>query len=110
MGIFPFRSEIGIRMTDTPAKSVPIIDAPHAPFVYYEGAAALGFSVGVVNITLAANRTWIGEDGAVNEQVVTAYLRGSIPAALSLRAAIDAALLLAQAPAEQNAESSEAKN
>jgi hypothetical protein len=42
----------------------------------------------VVNLTLAANRTWIGQDGAiVNEQVVVA--------ALSLRDSLDKAMLLA---------------
>jgi hypothetical protein len=55
-----------------------------------------GFTNGVINITLSANRTYAGPEGAVvNEQVVVAYLRGNIPAALSLRQAIDNALLLA---------------
>ena len=57
---------------------------------------------GVINITLSANRTYAGPDGAVvNEQVVIAYLQGNIPAALSLRQAIDNALLLA-APTGQD--------
>ena len=89
-------------MTDNPGphaekvSAVPISDAPHAPFIFYEHAPAFGFTNGVVNITLSANRTYGGLDGAiVNEQVVVAYLRGNIPAALSLRKAIDAALLIA---------------
>ena len=36
----------------------------------------------------------------MNDQVVTAYLRGNIPAAISLRDAIDKALLLA-APTQE---------
>ena len=56
----------------------------------------MGFTNGVVNITLSANRTYAAPDGAiVNEQIVVAYLRGNAPAALSLRQAIDNALLLA---------------
>ena len=73
----------------------PVSDTPHAPFIFYELAPAFGFTNGVVNITLSANRTWAGPNGIVNEQVVVAYLRGNIPATLSLRQAIDNALLLA---------------
>jgi len=73
----------------------PVTDKPHAPFVFFESAPATGFTNGVVNITLAANRTWIEDGKAMNEQVVVAYLRGNIQAALSLRQAIDNALMLA---------------
>jgi hypothetical protein len=73
---------------------LPVSDTPHAPFIFYEVAPAFGFTNGVVNITLSANRTWVGPNGAMNEQVVVAYLRGNIQAALSLRQAIDSALLL----------------
>jgi hypothetical protein len=80
--------------------TVPISDTPHAPFIFYEAAPAFGFTNGVVNITLSANRTFAGPNGIINEQVVVAYLRGNVQAALSLRAAIDNALLLA-APARE---------
>ncbi len=73
----------------------PVHDKPHAPFVFFESAPAAGFTNGVINVTLAANRTWIDDGKAVNEQVVVAYLRGNIQAALSLRQAIDNALILA---------------
>jgi hypothetical protein len=79
---------------------IPVSDAPHAPFIFYELAPAFGFTNGVVNITLSANRTWTGPNGVMNDQVVVAYLRGNIPAALSLRHAIDNALLLA-APTQE---------
>jgi|SRR6516165_11411799 len=89
-------------MTDNPnppaekVTAVPISDTPHAPFIFFENAPAFGFTNGVISITLSANRTYVGPDGAVvNEQTVVAYLRGNIPAALSLRQAIDNALLLA---------------
>jgi hypothetical protein len=73
---------------------IPVSDTPHAPFIFYEGAAAFGFANGVVNLTLAASRTYIGPDGVVTDQVVVAYLRGNVQAALNLRATIDQALLL----------------
>ena len=95
-------------MTDNPhpraekVTAIPISDAPHASFIYFENAPAYGFANGVVNITLSANRTYAGPDGAaVNEQVVVAYLRGNIPAALALRKAIDKALLLAAPTAQK---------
>jgi hypothetical protein len=75
---------------------IPVSDTAHAPFVFYENAPAFGVTNGVVNITLSANRTWIGPNNTVmNEQVVVAYLRGNILAAKGLRDTIDKALLLA---------------
>jgi hypothetical protein len=89
-------------MTDNPetrpknVPAIPVSDTPHAPFIFYEMAPAFGFTNGVVNITLSAHRTYAGPDGAVvNEQVVVAYLRGNVPATVSLRQALDRALLLA---------------
>ena len=82
---------------------IPVSDTPHAPFIFYEGAIAFGFTNGVINLTLNANRTWAGVDGAVvNDQVVVAYLRGNVQAAVSLRQALDSALLLA-APTPEGA-------
>jgi len=73
-----------------------IRDAPHAPFIYFEVAPAFGLTHGVINLTLSAHRTLMQPDGKVTtEQVVVAYLRGSVQAARSLRQAIDNALLLA---------------
>jgi len=86
------------------APVIPVY-ALHAPTIFYEWAPAFGFTNGVVNLTLAANRTWIGQDGAVaNEQVVVAHLRGNVQAALSLRDSLDKALLLAGANAGRQAE------
>jgi hypothetical protein len=79
----------------------PVSDTPHAPFIFYEGAPAFGHTNGVINLTLSASRTCVGPDGAVkNDLVVVAYLRGNLQAALSLREAIDKALLLS-APTTQ---------
>jgi hypothetical protein len=81
----------------------PVSDTPHAPFIFYELAPTFGFTNGVVNITLSANRTWVGQDGVVNNQVVVAHLRGNVLAARSLRQAIDNALLLAAPTTESKA-------
>jgi hypothetical protein len=97
----PAKPDEGAVMTNDPnrppreAGVVPIVDAPHAPFVFYEGAPAFGYTNGVVNITLSANRTIVGPNGGViNEQVVVAYLRGNLQAARNLREAIDKAILM----------------
>jgi hypothetical protein len=79
---------------------VHVSDVPHAPFIFYEFVPGFGFTNGVVNITLSAHRTFAGPNGIVTEQVVVAYLRGNVQAALSLRQALDSALLLATPPAE----------
>ena len=69
---------------------------------FYEGAPAFGFTNGVVNITLSANRTTVGPNGvAINEQFVVAYLRGNLLAAQSLQDAIDKAILLGTAKGDQ---------
>src|SRR5689334_21083913 len=85
-----FHSPPGAVMTenpDRPAKSVAAVtigDVPHAPFVFFEHAPVFGFTNGVISITLTTNRNYAGPDGAVvNEQIVVAYLRGNIPAALN---------------------------
>ena len=80
---------------------IPLSDTLQAPFIFYEKAPAFVFADGVINVTLSAHRTLVGKDGVVTtEQVVVAYLRGTVPAALSLRQAIDKALLLA-APTQE---------
>jgi hypothetical protein len=83
------------------AVAIPVSDTPHAPFIFYEGAPAFGHTNGVINLTLSASRTCIGPDGATkNDLVVVVYLRGNLQAALSLREAIDKALVLS-APTTQ---------
>jgi hypothetical protein len=88
-------------MADEPKPvTAPTIDTPHAPFLFFETASTFGFMNGVVNVTLSASRSWVGTAGVENDLVVVAYLRGNVPAMLSLRHAIDQALLLA-APAHE---------
>jgi hypothetical protein len=83
---------------------IPISDIPHAPFIFYEAAPVAGHINGVINITLSASRTYIGPDGTPKtDHVVVAYLRGNVQAAVSLREAINNALLLAAPTAEGKA-------
>ena len=68
----------------------------HAPFLYFEDATVSGHTNGVIGITLEASRMIAADQGQVHkERVIVAHLRMNIPAALSLKRAIDAALLLA---------------
>jgi hypothetical protein len=82
------------------AVGMPASDVPHAPVLYFENTISFGFHNGVVSLTLTTSRDWISEDGTlVSEQVVVAHLRSAVPAAASLRSALDKALLLAAPPA-----------
>ena len=83
---------------------IPINDTPHAPFIFYEGAPVASHINGVINITLSASRAYIGPDGAPRtDHVVVAYLGGNVQAAVSLREAINNALLLAAPTTEGKA-------
>jgi hypothetical protein len=85
---------------DTLSKNFPAADLPHAPYVYFEPAVAFGFNSGVANVSLAAERIWIADDGECKiDRTIVAYLRANIPAMRALRDAIDKSLLLA-APSE----------
>jgi hypothetical protein len=83
---------------------IPVNDVSHAPFIFYEAAPVSGHMNGIINLTLSATRTYLGSDGTPkNDLVVVAYLRGNIQAAVSLRAAISNALLLAAPTTEGKA-------
>ena len=74
----------------------------HAPFLYFEHAPNMGYLNGVIQITIEALRfTTMAPDNITRERVTVAHLRMNVPAAQSLKAAIEAALLLANpAPTE----------
>jgi hypothetical protein len=68
----------------------------HAPFLYFEHAPNFGHLNGVIQITLEAQRfTTQSANNIVRERVVVAHLRMSLPSAMSFKAAIEGALLLA---------------
>jgi hypothetical protein len=104
-------------MVDNAAPPPPVETAPNvlggisavasaqAPFLYFEAASAFGVLSGVIRVTLEAQQILPGEGDKVSiDRVVVGHLRMSIPAALSLKTAIEGALLLA-AP-----QATEAKN
>ena len=83
------------------AGEVSAIASAHAPFLYFELATAFAHLNGVIRITLEAARDMIvpgQQEAATSDRVIVAHLRMNIPAAQSLKAAIEGALLLA-APA-----------
>jgi hypothetical protein len=78
----------------------------HAPFLYFEDATAFGVLNGVIRVTLEAVRLYPNspDAGISFERVVVGHLRMNIAAAMSLKSALEGALLLAAPPP------SEAKN
>jgi hypothetical protein len=67
-----------------------VADSPHAPFIYYEAAPAVGTDFGVIQITLSAHRLLINE--TIVEPIAVAHLRGTRNAARLLRDALNTVL------------------
>jgi len=90
-------------MNDKPETRPPIVRLPlsdsasaTAPFFYFEEVTAFGHLHGVIRVTLEATRLIPAPDNRVEtERVIVGHLRMNIPAALSLKAALEGALLLA---------------
>jgi hypothetical protein len=75
----------------------------NAPFLFFDEAGMFGFSDGIIRITLTATRVLPQSSPlpnvlyAVNrDRVVVAHLRISIPAAISLKDAIEGAILMSR--------------
>lgn len=78
---------------------ISAIGSAHAPFLYFENAPAFGTLNGIIQITLEAQRIFPTGTGApAMDRVIVAHLRMNVPAANSLKAAIEGALLLASPP------------
>ena len=72
-----------------------LVDAPHAPFVFFDGVPAQGtLDGGLVTITLSAQAVLLTPegDGTNSIPVVVAYLRTNRLGAKFLRDALDGAL------------------
>jgi hypothetical protein len=82
----------------TATPSLTVTDTGIAPYVYFEGAPNFGFGNGIISITLAANRHLLRDGAPVTDAIAIAHLRCNVPAAIELRSALDAALLLAARP------------
>ena len=79
-------------MTDKMPIPVDLLTAP----IYFDGVTNQGFNNGIANIVLVANRFRPdGGDGITRQVIVTADLRCTIGALIALKAACEAALLLA---------------
>jgi len=93
----------------TPIETIPSVQggysavaSAHAPFFYFDNAPAFGHLNGIIRITLEASRDMPSGDGLVSsDHVIVAHLRMNMAAALSLKGAIDGALLLASPPPTQ---------
>jgi hypothetical protein len=70
-----------------------------APFVYFEAATNFGLQNGVASITLEASRSLTVGGKLIRDRVIVAHLRMSLPAVMSLQAALNGITLLATPPA-----------
>jgi hypothetical protein len=82
------------------------LGSANAPMLYFEEASAFGHINGIIRLTLEAARMYPAtpDPGVKIDRVIVAHLRMNIPAARSLKKALEGALLMAT-PLE-----SEAKN
>jgi hypothetical protein len=82
---------------------ISAIASAHAPFLYFDNAPNFGYNHGIINITLEAVRFMASAGGQPTmDRVIVAHLRMSIPAAMSLKSALDGAMLLATPAAGQD--------
>ena len=78
------------------AKEVIALQSQPLPVVYFDHAPGLSHSNGIIGITLTVSGNVPNENGGVDSVAsVVAHLKCNIPAAKTLRDAIDRALLLA---------------
>jgi hypothetical protein len=80
---------------DGTAAELSLAGSATAPFIYFEAATNYGLHNGVANITLEASRSLSLEGKLLRDRVVVAHLRMSLPAAMSLRAALNGIALMA---------------
>ena len=85
-----------------PSDSISDPGSANAPFIYFETAPVSGYHHGIIRVTLEAARVMNAQgEGVFVDRVLVGHLRMSVPAAQSLRDAIDRALLMAKpAPTE----------
>ena len=77
------------------AAATSLKNAAASPFIYFDGAPAMGAQSGLVEIELAARVVMPRADGSVTcDMVCVAHLRCSANAAANLRDALDRALTM----------------
>jgi len=83
----PIKKRQAVQVSDSSAE--------HAPFIYFDAILTAGIHQGNVRVELGASTVVPTVDGQARTlQVITAHLRCSPSAAVTLRDAIDKALLL----------------
>ena len=90
-------AHIGIGSIDAGGgKIIPLSQIP-MPVIYFDAAPSLSHQNGIVGVTLIVTGNVPTSNGNIIQCAsVVALLKCNIPAAISLRAALDSALLLAQ--------------
>jgi hypothetical protein len=73
-------------------------NAEQAPFIYFDGVASYGVSSGAIQIELAADVIIPGELDAKTDVVMTAHLRCTPAAAISLQQALNKILEVLNMP------------
>ncbi len=86
-----------------PVRGLDLAASANAPYIYFDMPGASGHINGVIQVSLVANRLVPTDGNVVVDQIISAHLRMSVPAAHSLKLALEAAILLA-APAASDAE------
>ena len=74
---------------------VSAIGSADAPFIYFDLVPNYGFNRGVAKVTLEALRMHSNPAGVKQDRVVVAHLRMGIDAAVDLKRALDAVILMA---------------
>jgi hypothetical protein len=79
------------------ARKTVVVDAPHAPIIFFDEATNFAAYNGIISVTLAAVRSIPDAKGGIaNDQIVVAFLRSNMRGAKALRDSLDRALLLAE--------------
>jgi hypothetical protein len=79
------------------ARKTVVVDAPHAPLIFFDEATNFAAYNGIISVTLAAVRSIPDAKGGIaNDQIVVAFLRSNMRGAKALRDSLDRALLLAE--------------
>lgn len=77
----------------------PVVDEGPAPFTYFDEAPNFGNNGQIINVTLAAYRNILQQDGTIKtDLLVTSHLRCSLMAATALRDALNQAIQMSKPP------------
>lgn len=86
------------KKSDPSPPEIKYFDGDHAGFQFFDSAPAFAGYNGLIAVTLTATRYIPGPEKVSIDSVVVGHLRTNIQGAISLRDAINSALLLAAPP------------